>query len=180
VSGNSIQYGTGGLNIDACRIATDEVRKYQTRRKPSAAMGDRAAIYGGGKGPGEHINPPHPGGRFPANIIFQHQPGCRCVGTREESYQINRWADGAKPFGGGAGHPFTSEAPVTSVPIWDCAPGCAVAVLDTEDRPSGAIKPYTENPIAATSFKMEREKTYTKEPETGGASRYFFTVGGQR
>lgn len=64
VAANVLAHGCGGLNVDACRIATDE------------AWGDRGALAGGDSlnAYGDGLNNSgrtgaHLGGRFPANVI---------------------------------------------------------------------------------------------------------------
>ena len=42
---------------------------------------------------------------------------------------------------------------------------------------TGALKPYKENHKNASSYKFERDKTYLKESDSGGASRFFFNTG---
>lgn len=44
---------------------------------------------------------------------------------------------------------------------------------DGRDRKTGAVKPYKENHQNASSFHFEREKTFTKESDSGSYSRYF-------
>lgn len=39
---------------------------------------------------------------------------------------------------------------------------------------SGALKPYKENHINASSFQFEREKTFTQEANSGSAARFFY------
>jgi len=41
------------------------------------------------------------------------------------------------------------------------------------ERKSGKLKPYQENHVKASSYQLNRYKTYTKESDTGTASRYF-------
>ena len=75
-------------------------------------------------------------GRFPANLILSHKPGCKQVGSKEgKGYTINRFTDGAKPFGNGAGHPYKVEdqGPET-IAVWDCNDDCAVKQLGEENR----------------------------------------------
>ena len=75
-------------------------------------------------------------GRFPANLILSHKPGCKQVGSKEgKGYTINRFTDGAKPFGNGAGHPYKVEdqGPET-IAVWDCDDDCAVKQLGEENR----------------------------------------------
>ena len=62
VANNVLSHGVGGLNIDACRVGTDE----DTSRTPSV-VGDTSAPMGrgiamGGRG--------HSAGRFPANVLL--------------------------------------------------------------------------------------------------------------
>ena len=62
VASNVLAHGVGGLNIDACRVSTDE----DTSRTPSV-VGDTSAPMGrgiamGGRG--------HSAGRFPANVLL--------------------------------------------------------------------------------------------------------------
>jgi site-specific DNA-methyltransferase (adenine-specific) len=61
VAANIASHGTGALNIDGCRIATDEDRA-RPERTPSV-------ILGGGKGPNRTASDSNPLGRWPANII---------------------------------------------------------------------------------------------------------------
>lgn len=62
VAANVLEHGTGALNIDACRIATDEDRS----RPPRAAN----AIYGGGKGTNSTASESNPTGRWPTNVVL--------------------------------------------------------------------------------------------------------------
>ncbi|AEK09779.1 DNA methyltransferase [Mycobacterium phage Museum] len=62
VAANVLEHGTGALNIDACRIATDEDRS----RPPRAAN----AIYGGGKGTNSTASESNPAGRWPTNVVL--------------------------------------------------------------------------------------------------------------
>lgn len=73
-------------------------------------------------------------GRWPANVILEHGPNCRVVDRVQVRVPINRWVDGAKPFGGGAGLPYTSHDNSFSVDQWECH--CALGVSrDTSTWP---------------------------------------------
>ena len=121
-------------------------------------------------------------GRWPANLVLQHLPTCEQTGTREEpGYTVNRFTDGAKPFGGGAGHPYESEhVPPSTVPVWACGAGCPVAGLDAQ---SGVSK----TPTTVTRGAGGQHGSYSplgaqadvpSYGDTGGASRFFKQVGG--
>ena len=103
VAENVLQFGVGALNIDASRIGTEVISVH------NAPVGSFA---GGEQDRGsdtesyrEHI------GRWPANIILDETTAellDEQSGFSKSSGTINRWTDGAKPFGGGAGHKYES------------------------------------------------------------------------
>ena len=63
VASNVLAHGVGGLNIDACRVATGETLSFGSR-----AIGTDSGVYGKQvpKGEGEQ----NPAGRFPANVLL--------------------------------------------------------------------------------------------------------------
>ena len=75
-------------------------------------------------------------GRFPANLILSHKPGCKQVGTKEgKGYTINRFTDGAKPFGNGAGHPYEVENQGSeTIEVWECEDDCAIKEIDKQNE----------------------------------------------
>jgi len=90
-------------------------------------------------------------GRFPPNLILEHKPGCRCVGTRRvpTGVAVNRHKDGTTPRGmwGFTGKPgpdqtFGDGNGMETVTAWDCTPDCPVPNLDTYDDRGGASRFY--------------------------------------
>ncbi len=80
VAANVLKYGTGALNIDACRIGTEgEALQGSTVRND---------IRGGHFAAGHRAHPDLPafeqaaGGRWPANVVLSHHPICARVGER--------------------------------------------------------------------------------------------------
>ena len=142
IAANVLEHGTGGINIDASRITTtDNLNGGAYAKNPTHRAGqdvwtsdrkeDTKCFERGGAGEYEQ-----PKGRFPANLILSHKPGCKQVGTKEgKGYTINRFTDGAKPFGNGAGHPYKVEdqGPET-IAVWECDDNCAVKQLGEENR----------------------------------------------
>ncbi len=55
-------------------------------------------------------------------------------------------------------------------------PDCPVRLLDEQSGvlKSGALKPYKENHQNASSYQFHRDKTFTQESNSGGASRFFY------
>ncbi len=99
LTANARQWGTGGINIDACRIGTTQ----------TSASG--------------------PSGRWPANALFSHADECRLLGREEVvsgAHAPGQRMSGFGRFGGGkviacddgfAPGRETAEK-------WGCAPGC--------------------------------------------------------
>ena len=83
VADNVLKHGCGGLNIDACRIATDwSERPESWKRSGHLRQGyDRAqnatGVAAGLKSDGITC---HPDGRWPAHVVLSHSPECgeRC------------------------------------------------------------------------------------------------------
>jgi hypothetical protein len=102
------------------------------------------------------------------------------VGTKEgKGYTINRFTDGAKPFGNGAGHPFEVEdqGPET-IAVWDCEDDCAIKTLDnqtgvlTSGEMKGKIKGKTGDDTFGSYKGEAAEQTYYAD--SGGPSRFFY------
>ena len=66
VAENVLTHGTGGLNIDGCRVATSDV---VTNHKVSAEAAISKGIYGDGSGRETHQTDGQKLGRWPANLI---------------------------------------------------------------------------------------------------------------
>jgi len=178
VAANVLKHGTGAINIKACRIKT--VGKKEVEQSPQRQHKKPAINIGGAK-PGDLRPKYNPEGRWPANVILQHSPECVCVGTRKAAgYKICRYKDGAKPFGGGAGHAYESEdIPGGEIDLWACVPGCPVRMLDEQ---SGITKGTSQKRIT----KRQRNKGWCNASAgegvdavdnfgaSGGASRFFY------
>lgn len=147
VAANVLRHGTGALNVDATRIHSGPSEGGNTSGETALGQGSGWNAHNNRT---TAIDRTMSAGRWPANLVLQHLPTCEQTGTREEpGYTVNRFTDGAKPFGGGAGHPYESEhVPPSTVPVWACGAGCPVAGLDAQHG------------------------------DTGGASRFFKQVGG--
>jgi len=93
---------------------------------------------------------------------LEHSPECKQVGTRKmDAPTINRFTDGMKPFGDGAGHPYESSGGgEEDVPVYECAEGCPVRALDAQG--SGASRYFAQfmpdAPFFYTGKASKREK----------------------
>lgn len=83
--------GTGALNIDACRVASDMSEFYSKGTgKPRSGMG-HARGYGMGDGfGGDRANPPHILGRWPGNLVFVHGAECTLSSTKVPSWECSQ------------------------------------------------------------------------------------------
>lgn len=192
--GENVQkHGTGALNIDACRIGSEE-RTYKgsganLTKLANHAKGDTGIGSWDGHSKDETFTAK---GRWPANLLLSHSPDCVCVGAHTvPGYAINRWDDGAKPFGDGAGHPFTSEQqPDEVVEEWQCVPECPVRQLDEQsgDRPgfvSNGNATVGEASNGITPFRRGTGGIWhhgngipcgPQYSDNGGASRFFYVA----
>ena len=76
VADNVLKYGVGGINIDECRVPTDEVITTHSNSKEAQ---DNRTIYGKYSELETHQNPGQRLGRFPANIIHDGSEEVRDV-----------------------------------------------------------------------------------------------------
>ena len=162
VAANMGRWGTGAINIDAGRIPlTDKIGSRST-----GGFTSKSEIYhNDDKYRVVDRNYDETGGRWPANVIISHHPECKLVGEKEvPGYVINRWVDGAKPFGGGAGHKYkaTEVAEKEVVPIYECHPDCPIGMLGDKarfyycpkvgKRERGTNKHITAKPLALMEY----------------------------
>jgi DNA modification methylase len=76
VAANVIAHQAGALHIDACRTGHRQPQPYTVnRRKPGAAINRDGTWNQSGPGAAT-VTGLLPAGRWPANIVFSHAPGC--------------------------------------------------------------------------------------------------------
>jgi hypothetical protein len=191
VAQNVAAHGTGGLNVDGCRLETGEKLQGSTARDDM-----RGGRYGSGSRPNPGNIPDYqqnPGGRWPANVVLSHTPECREVGTRK----VKASARASGPtltgqsesvargrFGGVEGTPNYADADgLEEIIAWDCSSDCPVRLLDEQsgERASkasnrgtrhGAIYGNGAGPSGPDSLRGHDDK--------GGASRFFYVAKASR
>ncbi len=184
VAGNVLKHGVGALNINGCRIGTGADRTTGgVQGSPPQPMS-----WGGPKtGRGRPT-----GGRWPANLIFQHKPECQPLGQvtvkgnrtdtrpegdagREDKSQWRFRPTNATKRG------YSDADGSETITKWDCSPDCPIADLNAQsgDRPSTGDHPST---ASIASIFRPNQGAYQKQgqlySDSGGASRYFFQVNG--
>lgn len=136
-----VKTGTGALNIDKCRVRSDMTEFFsKTTGKPRSGLGHANGFEMGDGYGGDKANPPSALGRWPSNLLLLHSTGCKQVGEKKvKAPIINRFKDGMKPFGEGAGHKFESvqtgdvEGNET-IPVYECSENCEVKALEDISR----------------------------------------------
>ena len=136
VASNVLKHGTGGINIDASRVGTEQIPINRLEVWSGFGRKERPAYVAT---TGE--------GRWPANAILQHLDGCRCVGVK----RVRAITGGMKPGSTGAfgkhGVYGTAEGLQNkvehgdaegkeTVANWICEPGCPVPRLDEQSGAS--------------------------------------------
>lgn len=74
VASNVLKHGCGGININASRVSTTEVKEKDSIRKPHDEFGTFCEDGGTPRSTGSGAN--HQQGRFPANLVFSHNDDC--------------------------------------------------------------------------------------------------------
>ena len=192
VAGNVLKHGTGALNIDAARIQmTPEDREVITSMGGFGSEG-----WANTTSPAYNTNNPknpmvrtqaiaHSQGRWPANVVFQHLPGCKEDGTRavrsNGHYPASRSRGSTQYMGGHAGQTGLTERRMDGETLtkWSCAEGCPVAVLDAQGGNSTSPSMVTRGGLRGMSFGMGRQEDVPCYGDTGGASRFFKQFGGK-
>jgi DNA modification methylase len=139
VAQNIHMLGTGGLNIDGCRVAfrgqaDERSSKAKNRHADFKSKARKNAIYGRDERSRGNYDPP---GRWPANVALSHTERCRQAGhTRIQS---NSHHPAARGCGGisTSGHKGQRQLVKRSragelVGVWECAPDCPVQMLDQQ------------------------------------------------
>lgn len=183
-----LEFGTGALNIDGCRVGTGG---YDTQGGTRPRDGRRGE-YRTGTNSGPHVLANT--GRWPANIVLTHSAACEPVGTRRvkasdprrKDGTVNGKITGATVYEGGAGcdgmnKPFYADADgMETVQAWDCAPDCPVGELDRQSgvsKSTGGFAPGSTGILGKNDYSHraspDRERGTLGFGDTGGASRFY-------
>lgn len=165
-----LTHGTGGINVEGCRIQTVEnlnggayAKKGKRKDLPGAARSDAAAgMMAPGKTAGREFQ--QPSGRWPANLLLSHSSDCRFLGIEKEKRVYVSTETGK-----------TLEDEM-SFEKWECAPECPIRIMNeqsgyTETKRIEKPSDCGGNTWGGTIQIRRGARGYT---DAGGASRFFF------
>ena len=196
VADNVLKWGTGGINIDGCRIGFRDEADYKesTQKNQHQDFGTKPMVNNNTYGDWSMVQPKNyePEGRFPANIILTHHPECECKGLKKVKGQIDKPTNRTKFEGtwneGNTGlrnntnlskEGYADENGQETIEDWNCHPDCPIKILDEQsgtlnkqgvsksDNKSGWQNQY----VGGNEVKAVERKLYL---DTGGASRFFY------
>jgi hypothetical protein len=185
VAQNVARHGVGAINIAGCRVVTsDDLNGGAYAKAPSERHdGDESWRFKAG-GAGEFEQPD---GRWPPNVLLTHSADCRRVGDREvraaappgpAAMPRARGAvfDESAFTGGSNGSRVSYGADGTeTVPAYDCAPDCPVALLDRQSGELQSNGGRVTADMASMGFNGGNGSARELIKDSGGASRFFPT-----
>lgn len=194
-----LKTGTGALNIDGTRVASDGSHFRSTVEGRTGGMvvgGDtREGVALGMFEPGKTFQPTnHTGGRWPSNLVLVHGPECRRDGTKKVKAITGTlngsWRKGHQYSGGWSGAAEENlGTPVgygdvdgfETVTSWVCESGCMVRKLDEQsgERKTTYVAPHHQNNRSGDFLGALQHPGVQGFNDSGGASRFFPQFGSE-
>ncbi len=187
VADNVLTHGTGGLNVDGCRVGTskegDPNRFVGCKNSTRTYAQDQWTQE---KFLGQAIDPNQ--GRWPTNLVLSHSPGCVRRGTKrvKGSHQNGKpwprnivnghiYEKGWKPGHECNGH--VDPDGLETVADWDCAPGCPIRLIGEQSGESSPGKPHVLRRNAKSTGwsggSYPTENAGLDRGDSGTAARFF-------
>jgi len=180
IAENVLKWGVGAINIDGCRVSTENVNDLQ--KNWNRKKGEQKEDIYNGNWKAIELNDYAPQGRFPANLILTHHPECECVGTKKVKTGKNIEEKGSggiwqKSSGLPCGNQYGDENGEETIEDWNCHEDCPIKILDQQ---SGAVggdsrtsKSTYDKGIWGNAKPVESKALYN---DKGGASRFFYVA----
>lgn len=185
VAAQVLKTGTGAINVDATRVkhaSPEDLAKHQAGVTALKEKGGTMKDSWKNSSDLSGANDVKQEGRWPAQLLLTHNHDCKKIGVKVvKAPVINRFTDGMKPFGDGAGHPYESSGGGTEEQdVWECTEGCPVRAMDAQ---SGETKSAMGRPgvqkenDSVVNFNGKAISTpgVNQHGDSGGASRFFQT-----
>jgi len=192
---NFEKWGTGGLNIDECRIGY--AAKDDSRIGKGYAMNpqneDEMSVFFPSASR-EHLLLHKPQGRWPANLVLSHSPECRRMGTKrlkgrrderplenEGRVDKSQWRFRPTPE---TSRGYANPDGYEQVEDWLCVESCPVRLLDEQSgisKSSGGINPGKLGQRIYGQYSLDRVGQHGGGlGDIGGASRFFYCAKASR
>ena len=182
IAENILKWGVGGINIDGCRVGTEEIEINGSGKKWRKNGSEIEYV----KEPTRIINQ----GRFPANIILTHHEDCECKGTKKvksdgnfpKTQNTESWKMASKGKALTPENDYADENGNETIENWDCHEDCPIRILDEQSGISktGDIKPYKSKSKGTIYGNGKGYYTETRtadfKGDKGGASRFFYVA----
>jgi site-specific DNA-methyltransferase (adenine-specific) len=182
ISDNVLKWGTGGINIDVCRI---EFTNNETDKRIGTDITCKAtkeSLFGDFSNVKDKNILHFKEGRFPANVILSHHPDCietdekiEIIGS-DSSFNKNDYDDnlsGSTNFKRGNYRGRGTE----QINKWICHEDCPIRIMDEQ---SGILKanknmsPFKEKATNNIQLNSSKEINRIGYEDKGGASRFFY------
>jgi DNA modification methylase len=187
IAENVLKYGTGGINIDGCRVGTEE-RSYKGM---SANIPSGAGTFRDDNWTPKDIEV-NVSGRFPANVILTHHPDCECVGTKKVGKGERKNHDDGEVSNANEGYKRPNKSSYThkdssvianygeeTIEDWNCHEDCPIKILDEQSGVlksgdmKGEYQAFGKNGIYGGIKTIQEQVSYG---DKGGASRFFYVA----
>lgn len=176
IAQNYAKWGTGVLNIDACRVAAQQDYRDKCASVVGITSPRNGVAYGEYDTSEGREDSANDAGRWPPNLMLTHDSRCKCIGSRAIKANPtwdtpNRETESA--FTSADVSPVKHGGDAEDVPAWECVDGCPVLTLD---RQSGEMR-GGEHPAnrSGVGFNSSAQGTTGERVvlSSGTASRFF-------
>jgi DNA modification methylase len=182
IAENVLKWGTGGINIDGCRINTNGEK---------INIGFSGKILDEKKGWNnnnvERTDYDDSKGRFPSNLILTHHPDCELKGLKKVKGSRCENPSDCKTGSGAMGDSFKiiqgdrpprgfgDENNEETIEHWECHEDCPIRIMDEQ---SGITPSNFRNTKANGSSSIwnsgDKSKSNNLVNDSGGSSRFFY------
>jgi len=185
IAENVLKWGTGGINIDGCRVGSDLIKGQKAGQGFNNVKGFGVNTKLGNEEAKEYIST-DVNGRFPANLIFTHHPECICDGLKKagsgkeggynyegNTYEVEGFVPNNSPQA-------NSNYGTETIEDWTCHEDCPIKIMDEQsgERKGWASQNHSNfSPYGGNSFnssKTNRLVFHKGYDDKGGASRFFY------
>ena len=174
---NVMEHGTGGINIDACRVGSERRTNQPAGNKPGGNSLRMSLV-----GMPTDAEPTEVMGRWPANFVLTHSAACRKIdvdvvpGDARAGRAMGKRPGGFASVGADSGDSMPNARVYgdEELSVYECAPECPVAALDVQSgiRRSGSRKAGVRKTIGYGE-QSKGDGGPAVEGSNGTASRFF-------